>query len=293
MSTIMVIGATGFLGSNIVLHLRKKHKVIALFRRQVIRYEGVNTFHYSFDDIDYMKRLMAILKPGIIIYASGVNDLMECHLKPQLADAANSLGPVFFLDAAHAVPHRYIYLSTSYIFDGRKGSYQESDLPMTETTFGKSKLAGENYVRSKAQSYTVFRCSPVYGMGSTLHPSFTDRLRNDLAAGKRHELPENENHSFLYIDTLLESLDWVIQNESKNEVYHLAGLTKLSTYEFGVEFAQKFGFDPKLVVPNRGIFKDSSFLDFSLNASRFVKASQINPLVLEKGFDLLQKKLIL
>ena len=263
-----------------------------MFRKQIVRYEGTSHFVYSFDDRDYIKRLMTVLKPNVIIYAAGINDMLECHLKPKLADMIHSLGPVFFSAAAETVPHRYIYLSTSYVYDGRKGSYVETDVAFTETTLGRSKMAGENYIRGKSPTYTVFRLSPVVGLGSVFHPSFVDRMRNDLAIGKRHEMPENEHHSFLFIDTLLEAVEWAIQHESRNETYNLGGLTKLSTYEFGVELARKLGLDHKLIVPTKGTFKDHAFLDFSLNGTKFVKNSQINPLILEESLDLFQKLLV-
>ncbi len=292
MSTIVVVGATGFLGSNLVLHLKKRHKVVALFRRQMIHFHGTSRFVYSFDDRDFVKRLFTALRPDAIVYAAGLQDIMECHLKPQIADTVHGLGAVFFGSAAEAVPHRYIYLSTAYIYDGKRGNYTETDTPLTETNLGRSKIAGENYIRTKSPMHTIFRMSPVYGVGSIWRPSFVDKLRADLSAGKRHELPENEHHSFTPLQTVLEAVEWAILNENKNDIFCLSGLTKLSTYEFGLEVAKTLGLDEKLIIPSKGAFKEASFLDFSLNASKFVKESQIKPLVLEQGLDLLQKQLI-
>lgn len=288
----MVVGASGFLGSNIVTSLRKEHKVIAMFRGQVIRYDGASHFMYSFDNKEYLKRVMTILKPDFVIYVAGMTDFMDCHKRPKMADAVNSLGPVVFGEAAGSVHHRFIYVSTAYVFNGVKGSYAEPDVPMAETTYGKTKLAGENYVRSKSQIYTILRCSPVYGLGSYAHPCFTDHMRMALARGQRFELPENEHHSFLFIDVLMNALEWIIKNESSNETYHLGGLTKLSTFEFGTDMAKRLGLDPTLITPTRGHFPDNAFLDFSLNSSKLVKNSQVDTLVLEQGLDLFQKLLI-
>ena len=292
MNTVMVVGGTGFLGSNLINHLRKKFKVIAFFRKQIIRYEGTTHFVYSFDDRDFVKRVISIMKPSAMIYCSGINDMLECHKRPNVADAVHSLGPVFFGTACETLPHRIIYLSSSYVYDGKKGSYTESDLVMPETTLGKSKLAGENYIRAKLPIYTIFRLAPVIGIGTPYHPTAIDRLRQALSLGHRHELPENENHSFVSLNVVLDAVEWVLSNETTNELYNLGGLTKLSTYDLGVEIAKKLKLDPALITPGRGIFKDSSFLDFSLNATKFVKSSKINSLVLEESLDLLKKQLI-
>ena len=292
MATIMVVGASGYIGSNIVTALRKEHRVIALFRKEVMRYPGLSHFVYSFEDKDYLKRLMQILKPDFVIYAAGMTDMMDCHKRAKMAEAVNSLGPVVFTAAGETVHSRFIYLSTPYVFDGKRGSYSEVDVVLSETTMGKTKLAGENYVRGKAQNYTVLRCSPIYGLGSYMHPSFTDKLRMTVSRGERYELPENEHHSFLYVGVLMDALRWIIKNEAVNETYHLGGLTKLSTYEFGQDLCRKLGLDAGLLVPTRGHFPDTAFLDFSLNSSKFVKNSQVDTLVLEQGLDLFQKLLV-
>jgi dTDP-4-dehydrorhamnose reductase len=292
MATVMVVGANGFLGSNIVEGLKNEHKVIALFRKEIMRFKGVSHFTYGIEDRDYLKRLMQILKPDFVIYAAGMNDFMECHLKEKVAEAVNTLGPVVFMGAAETISTRFIFISNSYVFDGSKGSYVEDDVVMADTTMGKTRLGGENYVRNKAQIYTILRCSPVLGIGSYSHTSLFDKMRIALSRGERFELPENEIHSFLSAETLLNAINWIIKNESANETYHLGGLTKLSTFEFGQDLAKSLGLDAKLIIPTRGTFQNKDFLDFSLDSSKFVTNSQIDTLVLEQCLDLFQQKLI-
>ncbi len=292
MATVMVVGASGFVGSTLVTELSKEHKVIALFRKEIMRFPGVSPFAYALEDRDYLKRLMQILKPDFIIYAAGMNDFMECHKKQKHAESINTLGPVVFMGAAETITQRFIFISNCYVFDGKKGSYAEDDVVMADTTLGKTRLAGENYVRGKAQIFSILRCSPLLGLGSYAHPSVFDKMRMALSRQERFELPENETHSFLSTYTLVSAVNWIIKNEAMNETYHLGGLTKLTTYEFGQELAQTLGLDSSLIVPTRGTFQDNDFLDFSLNSSKIVSNSQIDTLVLEQSLDLFKKKLI-
>ncbi len=291
MKTILVIGSSGFLGSNVVDYLKKKYKVIAAFHKNVIRIPGISTFYYNLNNKDYMKRVLSLTKPEYIIYCAGVTDFLTCAKSPRVAEIVNSFGPVLLSTSADTVPHRFIYLSTSYVYDGVKGNFSEHDVVLPETTYGKSKLAGENYVRSKSLTYTILRFAPIYGIGSSFHPSEFDRIRMKLERGQTVELPENEVHSFLSMDIVLKAIDWVIQNETKNKTYNLGGLTKISWHEFGTQIANTLGFNPTQVVPVKAQFEGDK--DFSLNGSELVRMLEVDPLVVEEGLDLLKKKLVL
>lgn len=286
----MVIGASGFLGSSIVNHLRKRHKVIAAFNRNIIRFPGVSHFMYLFSDRDYMKRLISLLKPDVIIYCAGLTDFVECARKPRIAEAVNSFGPVVISAASDTVQHRFVFLSSSYVYDGRKGNFVEGDVVLPQTVYGKNKLAGENYVRGKFLSYTILRFAPIFGVGSIYHPSLFDRIRTRLERGMKVELPKNELHSFLSVQVALQAIEWAATAETVNKTYNLGGLTKLSMYDFGVAVAESLGFDPGLVVETRGNFEGE--VDFSVNGSELVRQLQIDPLVLEQGLDLLKQQLV-
>lgn len=288
--TVLVVGASGFIGSNLVAFLRKRHKVVAAFNRSIIRYPGASHLMYTLEDRDYMKRVITHTKPDSIVYCAGITDFVDCAKSPQRAEAVNTYGPVLLTAAADTVTHRFIYLSTAFVYDGKKGNFAEVDVVLPETHFAKGKLAGENYVRSKSLTHTILRFSPTYGIGSIFHPSPFDRIRMKLERGERVELPDNEVHSFLSIDVAMRAIEWCITQETRNHTYNLGGLTKVSWYELGIKVAESFGFDPGLVVPGAAQFQDD--VDFSLNGSELVRQLEVDPLILEQGLDLLKQQLV-
>ncbi len=288
--TIMVVGASGFLGSNLVQFLRKRYKVIAAFNKNIIPLPGVTHTIYSVSDRDYMKRVFANLRPDAIIYCAGVTDFLECAKKPQMAEAVNTLGAVSISSYGDNVPHRLIFVSSPFVFDGKKGNYSENDVTNPETQYGKSQLAGSNIILSKVSTYTIFRFAPFIGKGSIYHPSAIDKIRIRLQRGDRVELPDNEFHNFLSIDVAMKAIEWAATQETRNETYHLGGLTKVSWFEMGQILAEKFKMDPNLVVPGKGNFEHGG--DFSLNGTDLIKQLEIDPLVLEKSLDLFKESLI-
>lgn len=286
----MVVGASGFLGSNLVQHLRKKHKVIAAFHRNIIKFPGASHASYSLLEREYMKRVFMLMRPDTVIYCAGINDFVTCAKFPQLADTVNSMGAVSISSAGDTVPHRLIYISSAYVYDGLKGNFAESDVVFPSTQFGKSKLSGENFIRSKSTTFSIFRLSPLIGTGSLYHQSVVDQIRMKLQKGLTVELPNNEIHSFLSVDVAMEAIEWAATQEARNATYNLGGLTKVSWYDFGVMLAEKLGFDPNLIVPGKGHLDQGG--DFSLNGSDLLRQLDVDPLLLEQSLDLFQKKLV-
>ncbi len=288
--TILISGASGFVGSNLVNCLRKRHKVIAAFNRSILPFPGVSHTMFSLTDRNYMKRVFMLLKPDVMIYCAGITDLVDCAKRPQTAEAVNTMGAVALSQAADTVPHRLIYLSSAYVYDGKKGNFSEEDVVLPETQFGKGKLAGENFIRAKISMYTIFRFSPLIGSGSIYHPSVVDQIRMKLQRGEQVELPQNEMHSFLALETAMQSIEWAATQETRNATYNFGGLTKLSWYDFGVALAEKLGFDPRLVMPGKGQMESGG--DFSLNGTELIRESEIQPLFLEQSLDLFQQQLV-
>src|SRR6185437_1284664 len=99
---------------------------------------------------------------------------------------------------------KVIYLSNSYVFDGRRGNYHETDTALPFTPFGKLKLAGENYLRAKSLNWVTVRSSPLYGRGVPAHPNIIDSLRMRLDRGQAAEFSGRETQSYGPVEGLAE-----------------------------------------------------------------------------------------
>jgi len=221
---------------------------------------------------------------------------MWCENHPRQIDALNTNGAVTVASAAEIVQPRFIYLSNSYVFDGRKGNYKETDIVFPPTVLGKSKLGGENLLKNGSASGIVLRCSPLYGRGNSTHRSYLDELRFRLDRGERIEANSYEYHSFAPIYDLCELMKKLVQSNIKNKIFHYGGLSKITFYEFAVEFAKHFGYDHGLISqiesPHTKSIDDNANYDYSLNSTELIRALKFQPLLLEEGFNLMDKLLI-
>jgi dTDP-4-dehydrorhamnose reductase len=297
--TVLLVGASGFVGTQLALSLREGYKVFGTYNANPVRIPGVTAIPLRFQNPSSAKQVMALVQPDIVVFAAGSSspEFVERFHRDEEKIHTGGAGSVF---TSSAYPPRLIYLSSPYVFDGMKGNFRETDLVLPANTLGRVKLSGENFVRGKSINYVIVRTSPVLGRGTGLKPSLLDLLRTRLARGERLELSAHETHSFVPVWSVVEIVHRLIESGYKNRVFHLGGLTKLSILDLGQRFARRFGYDPALVQsPNPAVdarpgalehvAKD---LDFSVNSSQLVEALKFQPLLLEECFDLIEKKLV-
>ena len=118
-----------------------------------------------------------------------------------------------------------------------------------------------------------------------------------LEKNQRAEVSHAELQGFVCIDAFCDLVQRLIDSGIKGKTFHYGGLTKLTEFEFAKAFANRFKYDPNLIVPKKhqprkGALTEEDIFDFSLNTTRIAQTLKIKPLLLEESFDLIEKKLI-
>ena len=116
---------------------------------------------------DEVLRFGEINRPNIIINCAAITDTALCEQEPELAFRVNALGARNLSIVANKVGTKFVQLSTDDVFDGqRQQPYTEFDLTNPRTVYGRSKLAGEHYVKEFTQKHFIVRSNWVYGQGN-------------------------------------------------------------------------------------------------------------------------------
>lgn len=107
----------------------------------------------------------AIGSARIVIHLAAMTAVDACEADPNEAHRVNVVGTRNVVDAATEVGARLVYLSTDYVFDGRKSEpYVEDDATNPLNVYGRTKLEGERIVQS-SEDPLILRVSWVYGNG--------------------------------------------------------------------------------------------------------------------------------
>lgn len=107
-----------------------------------------------------------IQRPDIIINCAAITDTAVCEANPELAFRVNALGARNLSLVARKHNAKIVQLSTDDVFDGKKDApYTEFDDTNPLTVYGRSKRAGENYVKEFTHKHFIIRSNWVYGKG--------------------------------------------------------------------------------------------------------------------------------
>lgn len=244
MKKIIVTGCNGQLG-------RAVNKLYA----NDGRYELVNTDVGELDitNIDEVMSFVREVKPYAIINCAAHTGVDACETEADKAYKINAIGPRNLSIAAAETDAKLIHVSTDYVFDG-KGTrpYTEFDVAGPQGMYGRTKLAGENFVREFADRYFIIRTAWLYGDGKNFVKTMlrlsetNDKVRvvkdqvgsptsaEELAKAIAFLLP-TENYG-LFHGTCEGDCSWA---EFTEEIFRLAGkktvVEPITTEEFGAK----------------------------------------------------------
>lgn len=131
-------------------------------------YELLNTDLEELDitHLDNVLNYGEINRPDIIINCVGMTNVEECENNREDAYRVNAIGARNLSIVAAKISAKLIHISTDDVFSGDKQKpFDEFDTPNPTSIYGKSKLAGENYVKELTQKHFIIRSSWVYGTG--------------------------------------------------------------------------------------------------------------------------------
>lgn len=168
---IWVAGAGGQVGRDFV-HLLEKSEEVEMLPTDI--------GDVDITDAESVRLFMEMNRPEIIVNCVGMTDLRACEENKDDAFRINALGARNLSVAARSFRSRMVQISTDDVFDGTaQHPYDEFDAPTPCSIYGKSKLAGENFVRSIAPKYLIIRSSWVYGEGKNFVTDVLDRADRD------------------------------------------------------------------------------------------------------------------
>ncbi len=161
MKKILLTGSLGQLGRAI----RREYGDSAEFMlTDMIEDEGIRALDIS--DETQVREAMTSFKPDLVINCAAYTNVDGCEKNEDTAYQANAIGPKNLAVVSAEVGARLVHVSTDYVFCG-DGSrpYVETDKPDPISAYGRTKLAGENFVRENCDKYYILRTAWLYGEG--------------------------------------------------------------------------------------------------------------------------------
>jgi dTDP-4-dehydrorhamnose reductase len=230
---ILVTGSGGQLGLELAALLPwRGHEVVTLSKGEL-------------DIADFGAVMLALEEhsPDVIVNAAAYTNVDGCETETDLAYRVNALGPRNLAQLCEERGYDLLHVSTNYVFDGdSERPYEPFDTPNPISAYGRTKFAGEEYVRQLTNYWYVVRSAGVYGRGHNF-------VRTMLRLGAEKDVLEVKDDEFIsptYAADLAEGIVGVIEGGHYG-LYHLTNSGSCSWHEFAKEIFELAGVEVEVV----------------------------------------------
>lgn len=226
MSTILVTGGAGFIGSNVALALAGRGDTIRVFDDLSTGFrdnlclddQGVrNSIEFIKGDINDSDLLReAMVGVDVCLHFAAINSVPRSIDKPKLVNRANVDGSVnIFLTARDLGVKRVIAASSSSVCGTRQGGISDEEFPYAPISpYSVSKTAMENYARVFSDLYdvdiAVFRYFNVFGPRQNPNSEYSAVIPKFIRQLFRNEIPTIhgdglQSRDFTYVDNVVQA----------------------------------------------------------------------------------------
>jgi len=241
MKKIVVIGADGQLGTDLMLETGKRDGVTGT---------GLTIEVLDITDHEATKHKLTSLDPDVVINTAAYHrvDELETHMARAFevnVEAVNNLARVCGdLDCA------LVHVSTDYVFGEPTGNHPhaEGDCPYPESIYAVSKLAGEYVISPYCPKYFVIRACGLYGHAGCMGKgggNFVETMLKLADSGKPLRVVNDQRLQPTFTRHFAERLIDVVTTD-RYGLYHITASGDCTWYEFAKAIFEIAGLSPDL-----------------------------------------------
>lgn len=268
----LVVGASGFLGSRLFKQLSKNGSTVT-GTRHASSDQRLLKFDLSTD------RLSDILPSSVRdskdrFYAIICATIRQIDRVQELGDksrAVNVDGTKRLIDDIVRLNSVPVFLSTSYVFDGEKGNYKETDACDPVCAYGSQKRAVESYLLEKHPTSLIVRLDKIVGDSPAEPHLFSEWLQT-----VNNKQPIRCIKGQIFSPTLVTDIAPVIETLCRNNargIYHAANSESYRRADLAKLFLKSTGLSADVQELEQAAFSfsDKRPLNTTMDTSKLVK----------------------
>ena len=231
---IIITGAAGMLGADLVNVLKDKHELHGVDIRELTYKLPLTTYHLlDITDAQQTYNVITKINPDLVIHTAAYTDVDGCEEKPDIAYMVNGIGTRNIALACQRFDAALMYISTDYVFDGEKEKpYLEHDKPNPQSIYAKSKYWGENFTQHLLNKFYIVRTSGLFGKNGK---NFVKTILNLAQEKKEIKIVKDQITSPTYTKDLAEGISRLISpvtSQNQEAISHLYGIWHITNSGF-------------------------------------------------------------
>ncbi|MCJ7445750.1 MAG: SDR family oxidoreductase [Methanotrichaceae archaeon] len=284
---IFVTGGSGLLGSKLAeIALEKGHQVFSGYNHNLSEKGLPIKFDLAIETS--IRKSMNQSSPEIVFHTAALTDVDRCQVDQDLACQINVRGTKILAETTKEAGAFMVYISTDYVFDGKIGMYREEDPTSPVNHYGYTKLMGEQHADCEARTCVIYGSRPASGKVN-FALWILERLRKEekinIVADQYVSPTLNTNLAHMLLDVAERRLEGI---------WHLAGSTRISRYDFACQLADVFGLDKNLLVPSK--MANMSWMaqrprDSSMDVSKASRGLKEKPYDLNRSLKIVKEEI--
>jgi|Deesub1362A_J573_1020465.scaffolds.fasta_scaffold00470_5 dTDP-4-dehydrorhamnose reductase len=230
---VLITGATGQLGSELYAALAGDFEVIPTTRKEL-----------DVTDVTTVRSFVMANEPDVVIHPAAYTDVDGCENNKEKAFLVNAVGARNMAIAARQVGAKLVYISTDYVFDGKKQDpYVEYDPPNPLNIYGWSKLVGEWMVKEQNPRTFILRVAWLYG------PRGKNFVKTMLALAREKEelyVVNDQRGTPTFAGDVARQIKALIETDCYG-LYHCTSQGSCTWYEFAKEVFRLAGISIRVI----------------------------------------------
>src|SRR5246127_3211892 len=227
----MIIGGTGLLGKALVREW-SGDEVLALGSRDV-----------DIRDRKHVQEVVGEKRPRWIVLAAAYTDVDGCESDPRRAFEVNRDGAANVAEAAKTFGAKLLFLSSDYVFDGKKGSPYETEDPRNpQGVYGRSKAEAEVRLLEVLPEVCIARTSWLFGTGGK---SFPDTILKLAASRPGLDVGNDQRGCPTYTVDLARGIIGLCRKDATG-IVHVTNSGDCTWFEFACEIVKSLGLETEV-----------------------------------------------
>jgi dTDP-4-dehydrorhamnose reductase len=223
---VTIFGASGLLGQALMREWQE-HKVVGLSSRNA-----------DIRDADQVQMAVERTRPEWIVLSAAYTDVDGCESHQDLAFSVNRDGAANVAQAARQAGARLLFLSSDYVFDGKKRlPYEIEDLRNPQSIYGKSKAEAEVQLLEVLSGCCIVRTSWLFGVGGKCFP---DTILKLTASRPALDVVDDQRGCPTYSRDLAKAIVQLCR-KGAGGIVHVTNAGECSWFEFAREIVSGAG----------------------------------------------------
>lgn len=299
---ILVIGGGGQLGGKLISLCRgKNYETYSTYLTRRPPLEESRAFPLDKRQTAAIGTLIEQIRPDVVIDTAALTNVDYCESHRDEAWQVNAEGTRKLALACKQVKAKIVFISTDFVFDGRKGNYNEEDLPNPLNYYGVTKLEGERSVAAN-EDYLVARSSVIYSWKGQREKATSTGVKPEnfamwvvqkLSNGEPVRIVDDQYASPTLADSLAGGLLEALEGDSKG-LFHISGKTRLSRFEFALRLADHMAYDKDLITPIKSYALRQAAprpMDSSLDTTKAEREIGLHTLHIDEALEIFRGQL--